>query len=289
MQVPPVSLPPASEESPPPARAVYGLRLVGADGAGMLPHARDEPWPEVRVEYANGDADGEWHLGFGARRACFRLPEGLLRLEREHARMTVRTEFPLPEDKLVHPWITSGAAMFGRWHGRDAFHGGGFVAGDGAWAVLATQAGGKSTLLACLARNGQGVVSDDLLVLEHGHVFAGARCVDLRPGTAKAIGAPGLSPTRGSTRRRLTLAPVPGCLPLHGVVHLAWGDQIAVVPVPLSDRIVRLRAHNGFGAAPASPSGLLELAGLPTLELRRPRNIDALGGGVEALLAAIAR
>lgn len=249
----------------------------------------DEPWPEVRVDYANGEADGEWHLGFGGRRACFRLPGGLLRLERERARMTVRTEVPLPEDTLVHPWITSGAAMFARWHGRDAFHGGAFVAGDGALAVLGEKGGGKSTLLACLASGGHGVVSDDLLVLEDGHVFAGARCVDLRPGTAEAIGISGLSPARGSTRGRLKLGPVPGRLPLRGIVHLAWDDDIAVVAVPLRDRIARLRAQNAFGAAPASESGLLDMVALPTLELRRPRHIDALGDTAEALLWAIAR
>ncbi len=269
-------------------RVVYGLRLVGADGGGMLSPARDEPWPEVRVEYANGHAGGDWHLGFGGRRACFRLPDGLLRLEREQARMTVRTDSPLPEDTLVHPWLTSGAAMFALWHGRDALHGGAFVAGDGAWGVLAEQGGGKSTLLACLAARGHGVVSDDLMVVEHGHVFAGARCVDLRPGTAEAIGLSGVSAARGSTRGRLKLGPVPGRLPLRGLVHLAWGHEVATVRVPLSDRISRLRAHNAFSAAPASESGLLELAALPTLELRRPRRIDAVGACVEALLAAVA-
>jgi hypothetical protein len=254
--------------------------------AGWLPLAQDESWPEVRVERANGEADGDWHLGFGGRRACFRMPGGLLRVERASATMTVRTEQPLPEDQLVHPWLAHGAAMFARWHGRDCFHGGAFVAGDGAWAVFATKTGGKSTLLAWLARQGHGVVSDDLLVLEGGDVFAGARCVDLRPGATGALGANDLPLARGSSRRRLALEPVQGRMPLMGVVHLAWGDEVALTSVPLAERIPLLRTQNAFPVLPADESALLGLTALPTFTLRRPRRLDALAESGRTLLAA---
>jgi len=238
----------------------------------------------VRV---NGDADGEWHHGFGGRRACFPMAEGLLRLERARSTMTMRTERPLDDDRLVHPWVTWGAAMFARWHGREAFHGGAFVSGGRAWAVLADKEGGKSTLLARLALDGVGIVSDDLLVIDDADVFAGPRCVDLRLGTAERLGAREL-PLAREDRRRLHLEPVADRLPLAGVVHLAWSDTPAVREVPLSDRIARLRPHNGFGVLPPGPSGLLSLAALPTLELSRPRDLGRVSASADLLLAATA-
>jgi hypothetical protein len=203
--------------------------------------------------------------------------------------MTIRTDAPLAEDQLVHPWLAAGAAMFARWNHRDAFHGGGVVVGGRAWAVLATQDGGKSTLLAALARRGLDVVSDDLLVIESGHVYAGPRCVDLRPGSVEALGFDGLPSARGSTRYRLPLGPIPGRLPLAGIVQLAWADEVEVVRVPLAERIARLRIHNSHTIAPASETGLLDLAALTTLELRRPRNLDTLGPSVDVLHEALLR
>lgn len=250
----------------------------------MLPLAQDEDWPEVHVARVNGDAEGEWHHGFGGRRACFPMAEGLLRLERERSVMTMRTEQPLDDDRLVHPWVTWGAAMFARWHGREGFHGGAFVSGGRAWAVLADKEGGKSTLLARLALGGTDIVSDDLLVIEDGHVFAGPRCVDLRAGTAERLDV-GHLPLARRDRRRLPLTPVPGRLPLAGVVHLAWSDTLAVREVPLSDRIARLRPHNGFGMLPAGPSELLSLAALPTLELSRPKDLGRVSASAELLAA----
>jgi hypothetical protein len=274
-----------SHETP---KSVFGLRIHGVDGGGLLPPAHDNGWPDVTIEHSLGPSapSGEWRLGFGGRRACLPLPGGLLRLERERARMTVRSETPLPEDQLVHPWLTSGAAMFARWHGREALHGGAVVIGGEAWAVLATKTGGKSTLLAWLASRGHGIVSDDLLVIEGLRVFAGPRCLDLRPDMAEALSGDGLRPAREASRRRVVLEPVPDVLTLGGIVHLAWGDGVAAARVPVAERIARLRMQNAFGAAPAGERALLELAALPTVELRRPRVIDSLEAGADALLEA---
>jgi hypothetical protein len=269
-------------------RAAYGLRLVGLDGGGLLPTAAGEAWPEVRIEQVGSDEGGGWHLGLGGRRACFSLPGGRLRVERERARMTITTDAPLPEDLLVHPWLTAGAAVFARWHLRDAFHGGAVtVDGRRAWAVFAPKEGGKSTLLAGLAMRGVAVISDDLLVIEDGNVYAGARCVDLREGTAERLGLRELDLVRQSSRERLALGPVPPRLPLSGVAHLAWADELAVVRVPVHDRIERLRAQNALGTLPPLERGLLGLLALPTLELRRPRDLGGFQASIDALLDAI--
>jgi hypothetical protein len=273
----------------PPIRAAYGLRLVGVDGAGFLEPAGDRPWPEVRVLQSRGKPNpvGEWWLNFGGRQACLEVPGGLLRLHRATSVMTVRSERPLPEDLFVHPWLTAGAGMFARWHGREAFHGGAFVAPSGeAWAVFAPKEGGKSTLLGWLAQSRHGVISDDLLVIDGDHALAGPRCVDLRPGTGAALGLDDLQSARGSARDRLVLAPVPAEVPLAGIVYLTWSDGLDVRTVPLDERIPRLRRHNAFQRLPAGESALLRLAALPTLELRRPRRIEAVGASGEALLAA---
>src|SRR4051794_10538170 len=210
-----------------------------------------------------------------------------MRLERATARLTLRSERPIPEDELVHPWLTPGAALFARWHGREAFHGGAFVAGDRAGAGFAGEGGGKSTVLAWLVTHGPGVVSGALGGIGADCVFAGPRCVDLRPGTAEALGMSGLSLARAASRRRVVLEPVPAALPLAGLVYLAWGDEVEVASVSLAERIPRLREQNGFADAPAGEAALLDLAVLPTLELRRPHSFHALGESAEALLAAV--
>jgi hypothetical protein len=267
----------------------YGLRLVGVDGGGFLEPADGQPWPEVHVLQSRDQPDptGEWWLSFGGNRACFRLPGGLLRLNRWHSVMSVRSEHPVPHDVFVHPWLATAGATFARWLGREAFHGGGFVARSGkAWAVLAPKEGGKSTMLGWLAARGHGVVSDDLLVIEGEDVLAGPRCVDLRPGTAEVLGLESVDTEREERRRRIAVDPVPAAIPLAGVVHLAWSDSVEVVPVPVDERIARLRAQNTFKELPAGESALLRLATLPTLELRRPRDFDSIDASGEALLAA---
>jgi hypothetical protein len=282
-----VSSAPASDQSA--IRAAYGLRLDGVDGGGYLPAANGEPWPEVRVEFVDTDDAGDWRFGLGGRRACLPLPGGWVRAEREDARMTLRADEPLTEDLLVHPWLSVGAAVFARWHCRDAFHGGAVVGGDGAWAVFAPKEGGKSTLLAWLADRGYGIVCDDLLVVEGDDVYPGPRCVDLRPGTPEALGIGGTRPSRGASRLRLPLKPVAARLPLRGVIYLAWGSELSLERVALSERIDRLRGQNAIGVLPAWESGLLRLAALPTFELRRPRDLAALPASADALIGAIGR
>src|SRR4051812_4402649 len=262
-------------------RTAYGLRLLGIDGGRLLSPAGDERWPEVRVALTGSDDTSDWRPGFGGRRACVNLAGGMLRAEREQARITIRTDAPATDEMLVHPWLAAGAAVFARWHCRDAFHGGAVAVDGQAWAVFAPKEGGKSTLLAHLAARGVPVVSDDLLVLEDGDVYAGARCVDLRPGTAEQLGLPELEAVRRSSRHRLLLGPVPARLPLCGVVHLAWDDELAVVRVPVHERIERLRAQNALGDLPPLEQGLLRLLALPTLELRRPRDLGSFQAGVD--------
>jgi hypothetical protein len=273
---------PRSAEAP--ARAVYGLRLTGLGDSAGLPAADGEPWPEVQVVRRVAPRKSV-RRGFGGRRACFEFAEGRLVLQRASSTITTVTEEPLPDDLLVHPWLATAAGMWARWIGRDVFHGGAFALDGGAWAVLGRREDGKSTLLARLALDGRPIVSDDALVVEGGHLFAGPRCVDVR-ADAQAVLATGEA-ARGGLRARLALGPVPSQLPLHGIVHLAWGDEVALDKVPLAGRIDRLREHNAFLSLPAHQSTLLEMAALPTVELRRPRRFDCLGDSAAALIEGL--
>jgi hypothetical protein len=245
--------------------------------------ANGEPWPEVRVVRRIAPRKSV-RRGFGGWRACFDFTEGRLLLQRARATITTVTEQPLPDDQLVHPWLATAAGMWARWIGRDVFHGGAFALDGGAWAVLGRREDGKSTLLARLALDGQPIVSDDALVVDDRHVFAGPRCVDVRADAEAVLGAGGPEPARGGSRGRLALGPVPSRLPLRGIVHLAWADQVGLDKVPLAGRIDRLREHNSFLSLPAHHSTLLELAALPTFELHRPRRFDRLGDSTDTLI-----
>jgi hypothetical protein len=275
--------PSQSRSAEAPARAIYGLRLSGLGDHPALPLANGEPWPEVRVVRRIAPRKSV-RRGFGGRRACFEFAEGRLLLERAKATITTVSEEPLPADQLVHPWLATAAGMWARWLGRDVFHGGAIALDGGAWAVLGARERGKSTLLAALALDGHAIVADDALVLEGEYVFAGPRCVDVRPDAAAVLAPAGPVAARGGSRRRLTLGAVPSRLPLRGIVHLTWGDEVALERVPLPERIERLREHNAFHSLPALESTLLELAALPTVELRRPRTLDRLSESAAALV-----
>jgi hypothetical protein len=267
---------------------VYGLRLAGLGDTAALAPANGEAWPEVRVAHRIAPRKSV-RRGFGGRRACFEFDEGRLLLERAKATITTVTEQPLPDDQLVHPWLATAAGMWARWLGRDVFHGGAFELDGGAWAVLGGQQGGKSTLLARLALDGRTVVADDALVIEDAHVFAGPRCVDVRADAASLLAPTAESrAARGGSRQRLALGAAPARLPLRGIVHLAWGNDVALARVPLDGRIERLREHNAFHSLPAEQRTLLELAALPTFELRRPRDFGRLGHSAEALIDGLA-
>jgi len=274
--------PPQPRSAEAPARAIYGLRLTGLGDHPALPVANGEPWPEVRVVRRVAPPKSV-RRGFGGRRACFEFAEGRLLLERAKATITTVTDDPLPVDQLVHPWLATAAGMWARWLGRDVLHGGAFALDGGAWAVFGDRGRGKSTLLAWLALDGHAIVADDALVLEGGYVFAGPRCVDVRVDAADALAAAGPA-ARGGSRRRLTLEAVPSRLPLQGIVHLAWGDEPALVRVPLAERIERLREHNAFHSLPAHEMTLLQMAALPTVELRRPRSLDRMSESAAALV-----
>ena len=163
----------------------------------------------------------------------------------------------------------------------DSLHAGAVLGPDGAWALVGTKEAGKSTLVGHFAALGAEVLTDDVLVLEGDRCLAGPRFVDLRPGAAERMR--GTIAARGGTRGRLPLPPARASARLAGVVYLAWGDEVALDPLPAPERLRRLAARRAEDRWPADPSLLLDLAGLPAFELRRPKRWDELEASAEAL------
>jgi hypothetical protein len=270
-------------------RGAYGFRLDGVDGARRLLVSAPPEWPSltlrVRLGFDEGGADR-----VDPDHASLRVHDGRVEIDRKRgeARFTVRRR-PSP-DALVHPHLAPVAAIAGRWIGRESFHAGAVVLGDGAWAVLGEKGSGKSSLLAWLALEGYRVLSDDLLIIDdRQQVLAGPRSIDLRTSAATrlGIGEPlGVIGTR--ERFRMAVGPVQSEVPLRGFIRLAWGDVPTVTPVPPAWRPAALAAQRTVRLAPRDPALLVELSALPMVELRRPREWGRAADAADQLLCALA-
>ncbi|MGF7238831.1 MAG: hypothetical protein ACQSGP_28320 [Frankia sp.] len=229
---------------------------------------------EVEVEVRQVDrpapADGSLESG----RGVVALGDGrCLALDRDRGTATFHGP-GLTSDVLAHPYLGPAAIVFSRWHGREAFHGGAYVAGGQAWVLLGPRGAGKSSLLAALAARGGPVVTDDILVTDGSVAYAGPRCVDLRsvvPGTGSWT-----YPVRSGTRSRLRLPAVASRTPLGGWLFLRWGEELGLCPVPATEVLSRLAVRRARRELPSDPSVLLALAAKPAWELIRPRSWGAL-------------
>src|SRR5687767_2703133 len=125
----------------------YGFRIDGVPCARELLAQAPPSWPVLALETriaAPGAAPPMDVVG----PQTARLPlhdGGWMEIERDGPRIT----FHLPErpsdEELVHPYLAPGAAVLARWLGREAFHAGAVLGGDGAWAILGGRESGKSS------------------------------------------------------------------------------------------------------------------------------------------------
>ncbi len=243
--------------------AAYGLRFDGTPSTPWLAVEGADDWPCVSVELS-GEEDPALDLDA----------------------MSVRFPARIEHGELIHPMIARLAVRVGMERGLDALHAGAIVGESGAWAIAGAKEAGKSTLLAACAEAGIDVLTDDTLVMAGDRCLAGPRCIDLREPAARHLGA--THAVRPQTpRRRVTLAPTAAEQPLAGVVHLAWGDELALEPIEASEAVRRLLALQHETTFPREALRILELAALPNLELRRPRDLEGLPDAVELLGAAM--
>lgn len=268
-------------------RGAYGLCLQGVDGCRLL---RQVPFhsPTLRIERRAPEAASA-HDVLSDEWAQLRLRKGgSVSVDRNAMVAVFRLAGDSGNEELVHPYLAGTAAVVSRWLGRETFHAGAFVVGDGAWGLLGVKGAGKSSTLAWLARLGFGVMTDDLAVLENGSILAGPSCIDLRADASERFKMGEDLGVAGSRQRwRVVTGPVPAALPLRGWVLLAWGGQVELVSIPPSRRLSRLLEHLALLVPPLNPAALLDLAVLPCLELRRPRHFQSLAPAVGLLVDAI--
>ena len=252
----------------------FGFRIAGVASRG-LPKARCPEWPALHVRQCirtTSEPEAKsYHSEEGAR---LRLGGGdSLSLDRAHQSATYVTANVIDEDVLVHPWLAPAAGLMAQWLGREAFHAGAFLAGDGAWALTGTNEAGKSSILAALALAGLPVLTDDLLIVdEAGLAYAGPRCIDLRhlqlfggdlPERVRLV--------RDGTRHRFDLPATEVAAPLRGWFFLEWGARVEAVPCEARARFGGLIAQRRWATEPIDSHILLELASLPGWTLRRPK------------------
>jgi hypothetical protein len=267
---------------------MYGLRIGGlaAEAKGSLVPVADDS-PEVAVSVALGTSLVALERRYEGRVIIAAERGALLDIVREPPSATVLLQrWPSPR-MLVHPVLSIVAAVHSRWRGALTLHGGAFAVEGRAWAVLGQKNEGKSSLMASLARRGVPVLTDDLVVVDSGHVLAGPRTVDLRPDAvehfpeAEYIGAIG---TRH--RYRISLAAVPPRTPLAGFITLAWGTKegASLRALPLGDRLRTLTNHEATPlAGPQPPELLFPALELEMLELRRPKGWDLHSAALDLL------
>ena len=253
----------------------YGLRITGFSDPALQGEGSVD-LPLVSVSQRMGEFAPLPHR-LGPERA--EVGDTLV-IDRRRATAVHHGPVPLPSHALVHPTLAWVGAVFAHWRGNLAVHGGAFTGPNGAWMVLGTKGGGKSSTLAALTMAGVEVLTDDLIVVDEGRVLAGPRCVDLKEDPGILLG--GEVPYRQhGERRRILLGATSLSSPLAGAVMLRWGERLEMKWVPARDRLDRLIPCRTLEEA--DPRVLLRLATVPTVVLTRPRTIGALPEVVAAL------
>ena len=271
---------------------VYGFRIEGVSGSGVLREARPD-WPVLEVVRTGPDpgrspppeladlvvADGHAELWLS--------PDEFLEVTRDPLRVRFAMRTPLSDDLVAHPFLGLPTAVANHWLGRQVLHGGGFLRDGRAWGVLGTKEVGKSSTLAQLRARGHDIVTDDLLVVDGDEVLAGPATIDLRADASVVLGGEQLVVGEGRARWRIRPGAVPPASPLAGIIHLDWGDDVVIEAVPPGERLVLLIANSVLGPDLVDAAAYLALAALPTTRFVRPRRLDLLESGVDQLLAAL--
>ena len=279
----------------PAERGAYGFRLRGLDDHSSLLVEAEPDWPTLELRShgdgslaAGGDEAASSTVRFLGAGARIELgASAVIEIEREPPRAVVRTRAPAAE-ALIHPYLGAAASVVARWHGRESFHAGAFLHGSGSWVVLGPRTAGKSSLLASLHSLGCGIVADDVVVVEEGTCFAAPRTLDLRLEAAErlGLGVP-LGRVGARERWRVELGPVPPRTPLRGFVYLEWAETLGVDPVLGHERLAGLGAHLTIPGTPVDASAFFELASLPSVRFRRPRDWGEAAAAAARLLDAI--
>ncbi len=283
-----------ADTGPEPARirtagGAYGLRVdsIGVPRRQLVDAPLD--WPRVELCVRVSPASSPAFEYVSEREARLNVRGGgAVLMERAAARATFTLPAAPSGSALLHPHLAAVGAVWAHWLGHEAFHAGAFVVGGGVWGLLCAKGAGKSSTLAALSQAGIPVVCDDVLVLDGDRALAGPRSIDLRGDASRRlrIGSP-LGVVGERERWRVALEPVEAALPFRGWVALRWSEGAAIGSIRGGERLGVLLQHRALRVPPRAPRALLTLAGLPFVELSRPRRWDAAERAVALLLDAL--
>jgi hypothetical protein len=273
-------------------RGAYGYEVSGLSDSYLLPAERD--WPRLRIERSVepglSDDGSPGALDIDEARADLRItPADRVEVDRETLTMRFRTREELADQVLVHPYLSLPVAIVSFWLGRQTLHGGAFRHDNAGWALLGGREAGKSSTLGWLLGQGVEILTDDLIVLDGGTLFAGPRSVDLRGDAARLLGGEELGKLGNRDRWRLLADEAPPASPLNGIVLLEWGDEVAVEALSADERLSTLFANVALRPRPSEAAAYLELASLPAVRFTRPRGLDELDRVVPQLLDALSQ
>lgn len=278
------------------APVAYGLALPDLRGATHLLHPARGDETLWRIERTRVEGRTPVETSVDSRRAVLGMDGGDVEIDRASATTTFRAS-TLPTDlEVVHPHLASTAVTVAHWAGRIALHAGAVVVDGRVWAVLGERGAGKSTAMYSLVGAGYPLVTDDVLVLDGARVLPGPRCIDLRRPTAEHYGVGEDIGVVG--RRRRWRVELPGSgrddrldhdLELAGLVHLAWGDHLAVTEVPLDQRWPALLEGLALKLPPADQRGMLRLLALPTVRFQRPQRFAEVDRAAHTLGRELSR
>jgi hypothetical protein len=241
--------------------AAYGARIASELPGSLLALSGADHWPSLDVVLEpDPEPSPAEHV--------FVTYAGPVCLSKDLDRVRLPVRGPCDVDLAVHPLLSTAAWMRARFLGLEIVHAGAVLTRQGAWLVLADKEGGKSTLLARLHAEGFPIVADDMAILDMGRVYAGPRCLDLRPDMGRALGMG--RTVRNAERRRVDLPPIAAEHQVAGILELRWSDQSDLSLVEPVERLTRLIEASGRRPR-RDPLELLELATLPFYLVERPR------------------
>jgi hypothetical protein len=247
-------------------------------------------WPTVEIEQLSDGVAVPPPDRITPNDAVIRLAGGAwTELDRAAAQVRLHAPEDSRKTELLHPMLATVAVVFSWWYGRNAFHGGAFRDSvGGAWAILGDRGGGKSSTLAALAANGFDVVTDDLLAVSDGSVFAGPRVLDLRLDAVSELGLERIATeVRSGTRRRVALGAVPGESELVGWLFLEWGPSVSLSRLRPGEWLQRATAQ--LNTITPGTQSLVALADTEAWLLTRPQSFDSLEPTVDEVRALVER
>jgi hypothetical protein len=269
----------------------YGIGLDGPwDDAERFLAPVPADWPRYEMLAREGNA-AVTAARVGPKKALLGPPSGgSILIDRAAQQIVVTSSPPRTPRELIHPTLAHAGAIVAWWSGHESFHAGGFVVDGGAWGVLASRGGGKSSTLAVLAAAGVPIVADDLIVVSAGSAFVGPRALDLRSDAARQLQAGAAMEGAGLRERwRLELGPCPVTAPLRGWFVLEWGETVEARRLGGGELLQLLGAQRAVNLPPVDPAVLIDLASLPAWLVERPRELEALPLVAERVLELASR